>query len=186
MKVSAARMTPLPREQLSSSSKAWFDRIESLGGTTGNIHATFARHPKLFDAWMPFATHVMAGSSLPPRDRQLLILRTAWLCGAEYQWGHHARIGRVVGGITDDELLSIIDGPDGAGWSDFESKLLKAADELRMGAHLEDDTWQALSATYSTEQLLDLIFTVGQYHLVSMALNSLGVQLEDGVNGFPR
>jgi hypothetical protein len=33
--------------------------------------------------------------------------------------------------------------------------------------------------------MLDLIFTVGQYTLVSMALNSLGVQREPGVAGFP-
>ncbi len=33
--------------------------------------------------------------------------------------------------------------------------------------------------------MLDLVFTVGQYHLVSMALNSLRVERDDGVTDAP-
>ena len=33
---------------------------------------------------------------------------------------------------------------------------------------------------------MDVVFTVGQYTLVSMALNSLGVQLDAGLAGFAR
>jgi len=47
-------------------------------------------------------------------------------------------------------------------------------------------TWAALSAKYDDQQMLDVVFTVGQYTLVSMALNTFGVQLDDGIAGFPR
>ena len=87
--------------------------------------------------------------------------------------------------ITDDEIRRITQGPDAPGWSPLESALLRAADELHADAFVSDATWSALKAHYTTEQLIDLVFTVGQYNLVSMALNTLGVQLDDGIAGFP-
>ena len=74
------------------------------------------------------------------------------------------------------------DAPD---WEPFDATLLRAADELHADAFVSAATWAALSEHYSQEQLMDVVFTVGQYHLVSMALNSFGVQLEDGTPGFP-
>jgi hypothetical protein len=64
--------------------------------------------------------------------------------------------------------------------------LVRATDELHADACLSDATWQALSATYNQQQLMDLVFTVGQYNLVSMALNSFGVQLDDDLEGFEK
>ena len=63
--------------------------------------------------------------------------------------------------------------------------VLRAADELHADSFVTDTTWQALAEHYDTRQLMDLVFTVGQYTLVSMALNTLGVQLEPGAARFP-
>ena len=49
---------------------------------------------------------------------------------------------------------------------------------------IANDTWAQLSTRFGTEQLMDLVFTVGQYQLVSMALNTFGVQLDEGIPGF--
>ena len=45
-----------------------------------NIFATLAHHPKLLKRWLVFGNHVLAKSTLPARDRELLILRTGWRC----------------------------------------------------------------------------------------------------------
>ena len=42
----------------------------------------------------------------------------------------------------------------------------------------------ALAGHLNTQQLMDLVFTVGQYNLVSMVLNSFGVQLDEGLPGW--
>jgi alkylhydroperoxidase family enzyme len=76
-------------------------------------------------------------------------------------------------------------GPDAAGWGDREIAVLRATDELVNDAFIGDETWKALNSFFNKEQLMDLVFTVGQYNLVSMALNTLGVQLEEGAEGFP-
>jgi alkylhydroperoxidase family enzyme len=50
---------------------------------------------------------------------------------------------------------------------------------------ITDATWNALAKRYTQQQLMDVVATVGQYNLVSMFLNSFGVQLDKGVPGFP-
>ena len=75
---------------------------------------------------------------------------------------------------------------DAPGWAARDALLLRAVDELHADSIIADPTWKALSEQRSTQQLLDLVFTVGQYNLVCMALNTLGVQLDPGLVGFPR
>ena len=91
------------------------------------------------------------------------------------EWNKHADISRFLG-MTEDEIESSKTGPDTPGLSELDRLLLQATDELHGDAHIADATWQGLSEHLNTQQLMDLVFTVGQYNLVSMALNSFGVQ----------
>jgi 4-carboxymuconolactone decarboxylase len=180
----APRVAPLPPGEWTPEVTEILQTTQ-MGGRVLNIFRTLARHPKLLKRWLVFGNHVLAKSTLSPRERELLILRTGWNCDAEYEWGQHVVIGKLIG-LTDDEIARVTRGPDAPGWDPFEAALVRAADELHRESRIADSTWAALSARYTTEQLLDAIFTVGQYTLVSMALNSLGVPLDEGVSGFPR
>lgn len=169
----------------------WTEEVRALlpspggGRSVPNIFTTLARHPKLLKRWLVFAGHVLGKSTLPPRARELIILRTGYRCNSEYEWGQHVIIARQVG-ITDEEIQRIIVGPDAPGWDLFEALLLRAADELHDAYAIGDATWGALSATYDVGQMMDVVFTVGQYTLVSMALNTFGVERDEGVEGFPQ
>ena len=180
MRLEKPRLDPLPTDEIDSELRARFGDGKIL-----NIFRTLAHHPKLMTRWLVFGNHVLAKNSLSARDRELAILRVGWLCQAEYEWAQHTEIA-LRSEIDQDEIERVTLGPDAAGWSDKEVALLRAADELVGDAFISDETWAALSAFYNTKQLMDLVFTVGQYNLVSMALNTLGVQLEDGVKGFPK
>jgi 4-carboxymuconolactone decarboxylase len=176
------RVPPLPQSE-------WDDEtaelMESLrrDGHVYNIFATLARHPQLLKRWLVFAGHVLGKSTLPARDREIAILRMGWLCRAEYEFGHHVAIGKQVG-LSDDDIKRIAEGPDAVGLDPFEATLLRAVDELHANTFIGDSTWKALTERYNTQQVLDLLFTAGQYKLVSMVLNSVGVQLEEGFTGF--
>ncbi|MCU1467099.1 MAG: Carboxymuconolactone decarboxylase [Actinomycetia bacterium] len=172
------RLQPLPRDQ-------WDDETKGLLGESAlNIFATFAHHPKLMKRWLVFGNHVLAKSTLPARDRELVVLRTGWNCRAPYEWGQHVVIARTIG-ITNDEITRVSVGPDASGWSDEDAVLLRAADELHNDQTLTDATYAALATRYDVQNLLDLVFTVGQYHVVSMALNAFRVDREDDVTGVP-
>jgi 4-carboxymuconolactone decarboxylase len=156
---------------------------KGLNGPDGrplNIFGTLGNHPDLLRRWLVFAAHVLSKSTLGARDRELLILRTGWNCRSRYEWGQHVLIARECG-ISDDEIERVKTGPGGEGWSADDRLLLVAADELHTESSLADSTWAALVERFSTEQVLDLVATVGNYHLVAMFLNTCRVELDDGV-----
>ena len=177
------RVAPLPESEWNAE-VAEILGATKMGGRVLNIFQTLAHHPKLLKRWMVFGNHVLLKSTLAPREREILILRTGWNCRAEYEWGQHVAIGKQIG-MSDADIDRLTRGPDASGWTPAEGDLVRAADELHRDSRVGDATWSALAARYNTQQLLDIVFTVGQYTLVSMALNSLGVQREEGVGGFP-
>ena len=149
-----------------------------------NIFGVLANHPAMLKRWLVFASHVLSKNSVPARERELLILRTGWNCRSTYEWGQHVLIGRDCG-LTDDEIDRVKRGPKDRSWSAEDRVLLRAADELHDGQSLSDTTWDDLARTYTTEQILDVIATVGNYHLVAMFLNSARVPLDAGVPDDP-
>ena len=153
-------------------------------GQVSNVLTTLARHPKLCDVWMQYGAHILLTLTIPAREKEILILRIGWLCCSEYEFGAHTLAGKQVG-LGDEEILRITKGPDTPGWSAFDAILIRAADELHKDAFITDETWHALATKYDEKQLLDLVFTVGHYIVISMALNSCGVQRDPGVPGFP-
>jgi len=176
------RIPPVTKENWTDAQREMMTPYENIGAI--NIGATVANYPELAKDWLVFSSHILRRNSLPARDREVLILRIGWLCRSEYEWAQHVRIGRAAG-LTDDDLAHIMKGPDATGVSTHDKLLLVAATELRDKAFISDLTWNALAKTYDTKQMMDIVFTVGQYNLVSMALNSFGVQLEPGLTGFP-
>lgn len=163
----------------------WDEEISEILGPMGdlNIFHTLAHHPKLLKRWLVFGNHVLARSTLPARERELVILRTGWRCGSEYEFGQHTLIGQA-SGLTEEEIHRLAtEGIDG--WSDEDAVLVTATDELVADHTLSDESWEALNERWVTQQVLDLIFAVGQYVLVSTALRSLKVQLDDGTPGWP-
>ena len=145
-----------------------------------NIFGVLAHHPAMLKRWLVFATHILSKNTLNARDREILILRTGWNCRSQYEWGQHVLIGRECG-LSDEEIERIKTGPIHQSWSTTERQLLEAADELHKVQAISDTTWNGLTQSYSTEQVLDVIATVGNYHLVAMFLKSARVPLDTGV-----
>jgi 4-carboxymuconolactone decarboxylase len=148
--------------------------LEGVGGPDAlNIFATLARHPKLFRRWLPFGGALLFTGTLAPRDRELVILRTAWRCGCAYEWGQHVAFARDAG-LSDDEIRRLaVDALDG--WPDADTAVLGAVDELLSGHRITEPTWQALAARFDESQLVELPLLAGHYAMLAGALNSFGV-----------
>jgi alkylhydroperoxidase family enzyme len=149
-----------------------------------NIFRTLARHADLFKAWLPFGGYLLVGGTLPPVDRELMILRTAVRCRSSYEWGQHVRIAERLE-MERDAIDRVLEGPDAEGWSVHEATLLRAVDELHADARLSGATWDALSRHYDDAQMIELTMLIGQYHMVAFALSSLGVELDAGLEPLP-
>ncbi len=147
-----------------------------------NVLGLLARYPALTRAFNTFNGHVLFGSSLSPRQRELLVLRVAAIRDAQYEWAQHVVIARDVG-LTSDEIAGIAAGPDAgpdaSAWSGPERAMLRAVDELVVDALISESTWAELALVLDEEQLMDLVFTVGCYDLLAMAFRSFGLPLDD-------
>lgn len=176
---SSPRIPPLPEDDRDDHARELLAQAGGAAAAATNIFTTLVRHPGLFRRWLPFGGKLLAGK-LPPRDRELLILRTGWNCRSDYEWAQHVRIARAAG-LSDDEIARVEQGADGDGWSTHDALLMAAADELHRDACLSDATWAALAERYDERQLIEVPMLVGHYHLVAYTLNSLGVQVEDQV-----
>ena len=170
------RVAPLTKEQRTPEQQALLASRPDY-----NVYKTLAHHVDLYDRWSPLGRFVMTDSSLPPREREIVMLRMGWLCQSEYEWAQHARIGKAQAGLSNEDVHRIAEGPSAAGWSEFERTLLQMVDELRYEAMISDATWKALRTKYSPQQVMEAIYTAAQYQLVSMALNTLGIQLDPGL-----
>lgn len=181
--MSNPRIPPLADDELSDAARAVLAPMLDED-RAWNVFRTLAQHPDLARRWMVFANHVLGKSTLPARERELAILRVGWRCDAEYEWAQHVVIGTEAG-LTADEIRRIAEGPD-AGWGELDRLVLVATDELHDDQRIGDTTWAQLSQHWNTQQLMDLVFTVGQYTLVSMALKTFGVPLDDFLTPWDR
>jgi alkylhydroperoxidase family enzyme len=173
---STPRIRPGTRADIGAANALLARALGLAAGTNPpRIFTTLSRHRRLFRRWLRFAGALMPGGKLPRRDTELLILRVAHLCGSEYEWLHHERLGARAG-LGKDEIARVRDGADADGWSERERLLLTAADELHGDRRVSDATWAGLRPLLSDEQLIELCMLVGHYEMLAMTLNSLGVQ----------
>lgn len=184
-RVPEARLKPVPAAEWTVAHREALGTY-ARGEDTLDVFQTCLRNVELCRNWMGFTNYILSDrSSITTRDRELLILRTGYLCRSDYEWAQHAALAMRIG-FTPEELTRIIRGPDAAGWSRADAALLQAADELHRDQHVSDATWTRLRERFDDRQMMDIVFTVGQYTIVSMYLNSAGVQLEKGQTGIPR
>lgn len=148
------------------------------------MFAVLGHHPRVLRRWMPFVG-VLLNGTLGAREREIVILRTVWLCKADYEWGPHLE-SATAAGVTGDEIARITVGPVADEWSSFDRALLQAADELHCEAHISDATWKVLSGRLDERQLIELVMVVGNYHVAAFAVNTLGISVEDGFDAVPR
>ena len=172
------RVPPVPESQQTSEQRSLATRFAPSGMV--NAVATYLNHPALAEHILPYERYASSSSTLPPRHRALLSLRTAWLARSGYLWTHRAAAARR-DGVSDRELRRVAQGPDAPGWDGFEAALLRAADELHVDSFVSDATWTALAARYDTNQLVDVVDGVGAFTMHAGAINSLGVEVEAGL-----
>lgn len=143
------------------------------------IVRTMLRHAELFGKQTDVGIHLLTQGALPPRDRELAILRIGWLCQAPYEWGEHVIVGRKAG-VSGEEIERITYGSQAPGWSEHDRAILRATEELHADAMISDATWAVLAKSYDERQLIEFPMLVGQYQAVAYSHNSLRLRLHGG------
>lgn len=142
-----------------------------------NVLGTLAHHPALARAFHTLTGHILFGSAISPRQRELLVLRVAAVRRCDYEWAQHVLLAADAG-LGADDITRVQAGPTAPGWSGIDGALVAAVDELLHDAKVGDATWAVLAAELDDEQLMDVVFTVGTYDALAMAMLSFGIELD--------
>ena len=176
--LTAPRIAPLPEAQWTDEHRRLAARYARDGRADNQLHTLF-NVPAIAEGLMPFTVYLTEKSTLSPRQRSLLILRAAWLCGNQPIWATNAARARDAG-LTSDEIRRVAEGPDAGGWDPFERTLLQLADQLYLNSSVTDSTWSALAERFSEHNLIDAVETVNHFTVLSMIYNSFGIQPDSG------
>ena len=171
------RVPPLPEAEWTDEQRALIERY-APDGNPGNALRTLVRVPALADRVFPFMRYITQDSTLSPRHRAMLILRTAWLTQSAHLWATHASRAGETGLLSAAEVRRVAEGP-AEGWSEFEAVLLGLADELFRNASVTDQTWNALAEQYDLFNMVDAVVTVNETTSNAVLFNSLGIQADD-------
>ncbi|MCX5044220.1 carboxymuconolactone decarboxylase family protein [Aldersonia sp. NBC_00410] len=172
------RLPPLPADEWDDETRAalagMMPRARQNPDDAGTALATLVRHPALTKAFLGLSVHLLFRSTLPPRLRELAILRVAYRRDCEYESAHHVEMAAEVG-LDAGEVAAAQRGESA---DDFERAVLRAVDELDEKSAITDSTWATLEARLDERQLMDLIFTIGTYNTMAVAYNTFGVKPE--------
>lgn len=172
------RLTPLPANEWDDRARGALasliptDRANPSGA--GNVLSTLVRHPDLTGAYLPFNAYLLRNSTLSPRIREVALLRVVYRCNCEYLWAHHVPIAARAG-LSPEDMSAIRSGncPDR-----HDQIVVQAVDDLTAESTITQATWEELGQVFTDEQRMDLVFTIGGYLLLAMAVNTFGVQDE--------
>ncbi|MEW9856586.1 carboxymuconolactone decarboxylase family protein [Novosphingobium sp. M1R2S20] len=179
------RVPPLPRDQWTDAAREvfafWGEPGAWENGSRTSSQMVLANHPPLAMAFNHFGKHVLIDNTAPAWARELVTLRVAWHMKSQYEWHYH--VGYALNlGMTLEQVAAIVVGPDAGSWSELDAAVLRCVDELWTHSRVQDATWAVLAHHFDTQQLMDLIFALGQYVMLGWALAAFGVQLEEGVD----
>lgn len=172
--VPQAEMSPQERDQC-------ITVREGVGLTNHDVipdyMLTMIKHPEIFGPHMVMGSTIFRGR-LPARDRELAILRQAWLNRAPYEWGEHVDISQRYG-VTAEEVERVTQGSSAVGWSEHDAAVLRAVEELVGNAAISDETWAVLAKSWDEAQLIEFPMMVGQYVATAYVQNALRIALAD-------
>jgi 4-carboxymuconolactone decarboxylase len=180
-----AGFAPLPRAAWTEEARAvfafWGEPGAYDNGSNSNMVMTLAHHPALAIAYYTFGKHLMIASTLPVRDRELIVLRVAWLLRSAYEWHYH--VGYALNlGMSLDEIAAIGAGSAAGNWNERDAAVLRAVEELHRQSRLSDECRRSLSRHFDEQQHIDMVFTIGNYVMLSWAISALDIELEDGID----
>jgi alkylhydroperoxidase family enzyme len=180
MRTDTPRLAPLKDEEMDAEQEEIMAPFRKMGGDFA-VSRAFVRHPTALKAFRVWATYVMSDNNpLPPREREILALRTAWRVKSGYEWSRHVLFARRAG-LRDAEMQAL-KRPIGEGnWSAPDAALIATADALVEDFFVPDDLWAKLASHFNDRQCMDAIFTVGHFTLLAMFLNTAGVPIDGDV-----
>lgn len=147
-----------------------------------SLGAMMAHNPPIAQMFIPLSIHLAMSGMLPGRDREIAVMRLAWLAKLPFVWGEHVRMGKLEG-ITSEEVERVTQGSSAEGWSEHDRAILRAVEGLHQKSEISDDTWNVLARTWNKGQLVELPMLVGSYIMLGWFQAAVRFPMWEGNQG---
>lgn len=177
-----ARVCLIEKEQAPPEVREIFQKIEDNGAKILNLYKVAAHSPKVFLNFIRLGNSIIGRMELPPKLREIVILRVARLTGSEYEWAQHAPVALQVG-VSQKQLDAISDWKNSAEFNNKERAVLQYTDEVARQVKVTDQTFNTLKNFFSEQLIVELTMTIGYYEMVARLLVPLQVEVDESSVG---
>jgi alkylhydroperoxidase family enzyme len=174
-----ARVRLLETEQTDPYIKEAFLKMEAQNEPIFNLFKTMAHSPRICRNFLRLGNAILRDEDFPPVLRELAILRVGWLCGSLYEYTKHVEMGKKAG-VTQEQIDAIPYWTSATCFNDRERAVLAYTDESTRLIQIRDETFNAIRAFLSEQQIVKLTVTIGYYGMVSRFLVAMQVDLDPG------
>ena len=173
-----ARVSIPSKDQVNDELKDVFQNMEQRGSQVLNIHKVMAHCPRVGRDFLRLGNAILFHGSLPPKLRELAILRAGDLAEARYEWTQHVPIG-LRAGLTEQQIKTLHQWKVSSLFNDQERAVLHYTDEVAQNIRVSEETFRAVRDFLTEEQVVELTTTIGYYGMVSRILEALEIELEE-------
>ena len=166
------RLPPIPASKWTPDQRRLAQPI--IDGPRGALISPFVpllRSPELMDHAQRMGEYLRYRSSIGLRLSELAICITARQWSQQVEWAIHAPIAEREG-IAPEALADIAQGRQPSALKADEAVLHAFCTELHHNHGVSDATWQAATALWGEQGVIDLIGVNGYYTFLSMVMNS--------------
>jgi alkylhydroperoxidase family enzyme len=153
-----------------------FEDIERGRGTVLKLYRALANQPPALEAFMGMSLYVRDYSRVAPAMRELVILATAHALDEEYELAQHEALARKVG--LEEAKISALRFENADLLEPREQAVVKYAFAITRTRSVRDDTFDALLVHFTISEIVDITLIIGWYHLCSVVIRGLGIELE--------
>lgn len=178
------RIQLLADEEMTPIASAVVTDMNARGAKIPDLYRMLANAPNLLKAWTEIAWPLRE-ENLTGRDlRELLIMRTALLTQAKYEWTHHWGLA-VAAGVSDTKLHALADWTASDCFTGEERSALAFTDALVEGGKVPDEEYRDLASRFEPAQLIHLALTISFYVCVARMASAFELDVEPGYEAVP-
>lgn len=171
VKLVGDRFKPLTYAEMNPDQRAMIDHLLSgERASTGGPFNAWLRNPAMGDVAQQLGAQVRYHSALPSRLNEMAIILVARHWTAHYEWYAHKRLA-LQAGLSSAIVDAIAQGKKPATMARDEQAVYGFATEVLETRQVSDATFNAALAAFGERGIVDLMFNLGYYGLVSMTLN---------------
>jgi AhpD family alkylhydroperoxidase len=161
-----------------AAAKPLVDRIVKERGSVLHLYQMLLNSPPIAEGWLNYLTAVRQKSSLNGAIREMVIVRVAQINGAQYEADQHIPIA-LKEGMTQQQVDALAEWEQSTAFSETERRVLALTDQMTRNVQVDRELVDGLKGDFNTQEIVELVATVGAYNMVSRFLEALGIHSDD-------